>query len=71
VDTGDRIEIMLRRAPTDLPVELATLLRTNTRASAAWARLTTSQQRMLREEIARARQSPTRLRRARQVLLGT
>jgi hypothetical protein len=51
----DDVEIAMQRASTDLPAELADLLWTDKRARAAWALLTVSQQRMLREEIARAK----------------
>lgn len=70
IDTGDQIRLSLRPAPAELPAELAELLRAERRAQAVWARLTPSQQRMLREEIAAAKQPETRTRRARKALLG-
>lgn len=70
VATGDAIKLTLRRAPEDMPAELAELLRTEEAARAAWERLTESQRRMLREEVASAKQTATRARRARKLLLG-
>lgn len=70
IDTGDNVRLSLGVAPADLPEELAELLRTDERARAAWEQLTVSQQRMLREEVASARQSATRARRARKALVG-
>jgi bacteriocin resistance YdeI/OmpD-like protein len=70
VNTGDEIKLTLRRAPEDLPEELAELLRAEEAARAAWERLTPSQRRMLREEVASAKQTATRARRARKLLLG-
>jgi uncharacterized protein YdeI (YjbR/CyaY-like superfamily) len=46
------------------------LLKADRAARAAWDRLTRAQQRMLREVIGAAKQSATRERRARRVLLG-
>lgn len=67
--TGDKIKLTLWPASDDLPEELAELLRTAA-ARAAWERLTPGQQRMLREEVAAAKQPATRARRARKALLG-
>lgn len=68
VDTGDTFTIILRLAPEEMPEELARLLAEDKAAKAAWEKLTSSQQRMLRENIAAAKQSATRMRRARQAL---
>lgn len=68
--TGDEIKLTLRPAADDLPEELTELLRTEAAARAAWDRLTPGQQRMLREEVAAAKQPATRARRARKALLG-
>lgn len=70
VATGDEIKLTLRPAPEDLPEELAELLRAEGAARAAWEQLTQSQRRMLREEVAAAKQAATRARRARRMLLG-
>jgi hypothetical protein len=70
VDTGDVVSIRMRVAPTELPAELAALLETDPRARRVWDRLTESRRRMLREEIAAAKQSATRARRARRALTG-
>ncbi len=69
-DTGDRIRIVLRVASPRLPRELAGLLRTVPRARSVWSRLTSSQQRMLAENIRAAKQAETRDRRARRALLA-
>lgn len=68
--TGDKIKLTLRPASEELPEELSELLRSEEAARASWERLTRGQQRMLREEIAAAKQTATRARRARKVLLG-
>lgn len=68
VETGDSMTIILRIASTELPLELAQLLSSDKAAQAAWEKLTPSQQRMLREQIASAKQAATRERRARQAL---
>lgn len=70
IDTGSTVRLSLRLASTDLPEELATLIDTSRFAAAAWATLTSSQQRMLRDEIASGKQSATRMRRARNALLS-
>jgi hypothetical protein len=64
VDTGDTADLSLRVASTALPPELSSLLSKNAEARRTWTALTLSQQRMLREHIASATQSTTRLRRA-------
>jgi len=68
VKQGDRVPLELRRAPTALPAELAELLSKRETARAAWERLTLPQQRMLREEVAAAKSSTTRARRAARML---
>ena len=68
VKQGDRVPLELRLASTTLPVELAALLAKNKAARAAWERLTPAQQRMLREEVAAAKSSTTRARRAARML---
>lgn len=70
LETGDGVKLTLRPASDELPEELAELLRSEGAARAAWGRLTPGSQRMLREEIAAAKQSATRARRARKALLG-
>jgi len=68
LETGDEVELTIRLASEDLPEELAQLLKTNRTAKANWEKLTTAQQRMLREEIFGAKSSETRARRAAKVL---
>ena len=70
VDTGDSIDIEMSLASTDLPKELQKMLDSNRAAEIAWGKLTSNQQRMLREEIAAAKRPATRKNRARRVLLG-
>ena len=68
VDTGCPVVLTLEVASEDLPPELQALLDESPEAKRAWERLTTSQRRMLREEVASAKQSSTRARRARRAL---
>jgi hypothetical protein len=69
IDTGSPIVLTLILKSDELPEELASLIREDTAVAAAWARLTPAQQRMLRDEIAAAKQSSTRARRAERALL--
>ncbi len=71
VDTGDSVTIILRLASNELPEELTRLLAEDDSAKAAWQKLTSAQQRMLREEITTAKQSATRLRRAQRALCSS
>lgn len=64
VDTGDSVTITLRIAPAGLPEELAQLIANDPMAKARWEKLTSSQQRMLRENVAAAKRPATRQRRA-------
>ena len=64
VDKGDTVNVSLHVASTALPSELSSLLSSNAEARRTWTALTPSQQRMLREHVASARQSATRLHRA-------
>jgi hypothetical protein len=64
LDAGSKVEVELKLASTELPAELSALIARNKAARAAWERLTPPQQRMLREDVAAARQSATRARRA-------
>lgn len=68
VDTGASVTIILRLASSELPEELSKLLAEDASAKAAWEKLTQGQQRMLREEIAAAKQPATRVRRAQRAL---
>jgi len=52
-------------ADASLPAELQELIDTGARAKTNWLHLTSAQQRMLREEVASAKQPETRMRRAR------
>ena len=70
IETGSDVTLTLTRKSGELPEELASLIRDDRAAAGAWERLTASQQRMLRDEIAAAKQSSTRARRARRALLG-
>jgi len=68
VETGDRIRVSLRLASTDLPAELAGVIAKHSKAKAAWASLSVSQQRMIREQVLAAKASDTRQRRAERAL---
>ncbi|PYS70161.1 MAG: hypothetical protein DMF69_14490 [Acidobacteria bacterium] len=68
IDVGDKVELNLTLASEELPEELKTLLSKNQGAKARWEKLTSAQQRMLREEIFAAKSSETRKRRAEKVL---
>ncbi len=61
-------EVLRARVPITLPAELAELLAKNKAARAAWERLTPAQQRMLLEDVATAKTSTTRARRAARML---
>lgn len=64
IDVGSTANVVVRLASVDLPAELASLLRSDARASAAWSALTGSQQRMLREHVLAAKSARVRLQRA-------
>jgi hypothetical protein len=64
VDTGSRIQLVLEIASDSLPAELEDLLAANPAAKQAWGRLSPGSQRMLRENVAAAKQSATRAKRA-------
>lgn len=68
VDTGDSVELTIRLASEDLPQELQQLLKENPVAKENWTKLTSAQQRMLREEIFAAKTPATRLKRAEKIL---
>jgi hypothetical protein len=69
VDTGSRVQLVLEIASDRLPAELEDLLKTNPAAKQAWDRLSPGSQRMLRENVAAAKQPATRVRRAAAVLV--
>jgi hypothetical protein len=64
VDTGETVSLEIRLASTELPEELAALLKSNPAVKAAWDKLTSGQQRMFRENVASAKTPETRSRRA-------
>ena len=68
LDTGDEVELTITLASEDLPEELTDLLKKNRAARANWEKLTSAQQRMLREEIWAGKSTETRARRAAKVL---
>lgn len=67
-DTGDRVTLALSIASSELPQELAAVLARSAQARRNWERLTPSRRRMIREHVLEARQSATRMRRARRAL---
>jgi hypothetical protein len=68
VETGERVELVMRPASKRLPKELKHLLARDPCAQAKWDNLTVSQQRLLREHVLSAKQAATRLRRAKHAL---
>ena len=68
LETGDNVQLKIRLASEELPEELQQLLRNDPKAQASWSRLTTAQQRMLREDVFAAKTAETRLRRAKRSL---
>lgn len=68
IDVGDEVTLDIRVAAEELPSELASLIASNNDAKRAWDALTKAQQRMLREDVAAAKNSATRERRARKYL---
>jgi len=69
VDTGTCVQLVLHIASDKLPAELEDLLATNPAAKQAWDRLSPGSQRMLRENVAAAKQPSTRAGRAAAVLV--
>jgi hypothetical protein len=67
VEVGDKVQLELRLADETLPDELAALLQQKPAFKKTWDKLTSSQ-RMLREDVAAARHSDTRRRRAERLL---
>ncbi len=68
VEVGDRVRVSLRLASTGLPAELAEVIAKHPEAKAAWASLSVSRQRMIREHVLSAKASDTRRRRAERAL---
>ena len=68
LETGDTVELVIRLASEELPLELKELLNKNSTAKSHWEKLTNAQQRMLREDILAAKSSAARARRAARVL---
>jgi hypothetical protein len=68
VDTGDKVTLTIRLASEELPDELKSLLQEDAAAKGRWEKLTSAQQRMLREEIFAAKSSGTRRQRAEKIL---
>lgn len=64
IDDGHQADLVLRLASEELPAELAELLNKNKSAKSRWEKMTSSQQRMLREEVYAAKSSVARTRRA-------
>jgi len=64
LETGDEVRLVIRLASEELPDELQELLAGNTKAKEKWQRMTTAQQRMLREEIFAVKSAAARTRRA-------
>ena len=67
-DTGDTVRLVLTRTSPALPAELKRLIASSAAARAAWEKHTPSQQRMIHEHVASAKQPATRTARARRAL---
>lgn len=67
--SGDRAELTIVPASSELPVELQQLIEMEAAARERWRSMTDAQRRMLREEVLAAKTPATRERRARRVLL--
>lgn len=65
---GDRVELELRRASTELPAELRSLLEESAAARRTWEAMTDARRRAVREHVLAARRPGTRARRARRML---
>lgn len=68
VETGDEVDLEIRRASTELPPELAELLGSSSRARETWRELSASRQRVICEHVLAAKRPETRRRRARSAL---
>jgi hypothetical protein len=64
IDDGDEVTLSIQLASEYLPEELQQLLTKNKSAKDRWDKMTTAQQRMLREEVYAAKSSETRAIRA-------
>lgn len=70
LEVGGVVEVDLVPVATELPVELADLLRGDSDAALRWERMTASRQRAIREHILSAAKPETRQRRAERALCG-
>jgi hypothetical protein len=69
ISTGDRAELVLEVASTELPDELVKVLSESEAGRYCWNRMTASQRRTVREDVLAAKRSETRERRARRALV--
>ncbi len=69
ISTGDRAELVLEVASTELPDELVKVLSESEVARNCWNGMTGSQRRTVREDVLAAKRSETRERRARRALV--
>ncbi len=70
VDTGHSVTLVMWLALNEMPAELTKLIADDPQAKSNWEKMTASQQRMLKEQVAAAIQPATRERRARLALSG-
>lgn len=70
ISTGDRTELVLALASTELPDELVRVISESAAAWSCWERMTESQRRVVREDVLAAKRSETRERRARKALVA-
>lgn len=71
VNTGDSVTLRLRLVEDVFPAELQQLIDEDEAVRASWSKLSEPERRTLRDHVASARLPETRVRRARDGLLGT
>ena len=70
ISTGDRVELVLELALTELPDEIVKALSESAAARECWDQMSASQKRIVREDVLAAKRSETRERRARKALVA-
>lgn len=68
IATGDRVDLVLELASSELPDEIVKVLSESAAARRCWEAMTASQRRILRENVLAAKRPETRERRARKAL---
>lgn len=70
VDTGDAIELVLRRADDGIPEELVAVIEASAAARRSWDMLSAGRRRQISEHVRAAKHAETRRRRARRAFDG-